>query len=158
MLVNIIEKFAKSSQLVSKLPEDKRIFLSYIASKSGFNEVIMEESFIEKSIDNSKPFKDDEDIKSNNNYDTNNDNDKYISHTLPNQHDSKPATVLTYVNSQSNDPTDLKLDTYLNNFYARKSNLATIPFKRLFENNYEFGTQKIVLKLDGDFIKGIFLS
>lgn len=62
---------------------------------------------------------------------------------------------LTIVNSQTEDETDQKLDDYLITTYNKKK-MSYIPMRRVSENNYEFGTQKIEIKIDEGIIRGIF--
>ena len=57
-----------------------------------------------------------------------------------------------YVACNNPDEVDKKFDTYLKHFYSQKK-LPKIIFKKLSTNNYEYGTQKITIKVDGDSIK-----
>ena len=59
---------------------------------------------------------------------------------------------LEYVTCNNPDEVDKKFDTYLKHFYSQKK-LPKIIFKKLSTNNYEYGTQKITIKVDGDSIK-----
>ena len=53
------------------------------------------------------------------------------------------------------DQVDKKLNTFLNDFYAKKR-VSQIAFRRVSQGNYEFGTQKVLVKVDNEKIKGIF--
>ena len=59
---------------------------------------------------------------------------------------------LTVLESDVEDLTDSQNDDYLLNIYKKKMN--HIPMKRLSENNYLFGTQKIEIKNDDGIIRG----
>ena len=57
-----------------------------------------------------------------------------------------------YVSTNKPDLTDIRLENYLKLFYE-KITFPKIVFKKLSSNNYEYGTQKVMVKIDGDTIK-----
>ena len=57
-----------------------------------------------------------------------------------------------YVNSNNPDEMDHKLEIYLKYVYNKKK-VPKIIFKKLSNNNYEYGTQKVTIKIEGDSIK-----
>ena len=59
---------------------------------------------------------------------------------------------LEFVNSNNPDELDYKLDMNLKHFYNQKK-LPKIIFKKINNNNYEYGTQKVTIKTEGDSIK-----
>ncbi len=59
---------------------------------------------------------------------------------------------LTIVDSENADSNDAKLDQSLINIY-NKRRMSFIPVKKLGEDNYEFGSQRIQIKIDGDIIR-----
>ena len=59
---------------------------------------------------------------------------------------------LEYVTCNSPDETDHKLDKYLKKIYSQKK-VPKILFKKLSNNNYEYGSQKVNVKIDGESIK-----
>ena len=59
---------------------------------------------------------------------------------------------LTIVESENADSIDAKLDQCLVNIYNKKR-MSFVPVKKLGEDNYEFGSQKIQIKIDGDIIR-----
>jgi len=61
---------------------------------------------------------------------------------------------LTIVEGDNVDSNDTKLDQSLINIYNKKR-MSFIPVKKLGEDNYEFGSQRIQIKIDGDIIRGI---
>lgn len=61
---------------------------------------------------------------------------------------------LTIVESDNADSNDTKLDQSLINIYNKKR-MSFIPVKKVTEDNYEFGSQRIQIKIDGDIIRGI---
>jgi hypothetical protein len=60
---------------------------------------------------------------------------------------------LTIVDSDIQDPTDIQLDEYLIDTYNRKK-MSYIPMRRISQNNYEFGSQKIEIQIDDGIIRG----
>ena len=66
-----------------------------------------------------------------------------------------------YVSCNNPNDNDNKLEMYLRYFYSQKK-VPKIIFKKLSNNNYEYGTQKVSIKIEGDSIKvkslGGFLS
>ena len=59
---------------------------------------------------------------------------------------------LENVVTSSPDETDTKLNNYLNVYYSKKK-LPKIPFIKTSANNYEYGTQKVMAKVEGDTIR-----
>ena len=57
-----------------------------------------------------------------------------------------------YVSSNNPDDIDRKIEKFLKNLYNKKK-VPKIIFKKLSNNSYEYGTQKVTIKLDGDSIK-----
>jgi len=51
-----------------------------------------------------------------------------------------------------NDKVDQKLNVFLNDFYTKRR-ISQIPFRRISQGNYEFGTQKVMVKVDNEKIK-----
>ena len=60
---------------------------------------------------------------------------------------------LSIVESEAPDQTDENVDDYLMKAYNKKK-MSYIPMRRLSENNYEFGSQKIEIKIDEGIIRG----
>jgi len=63
---------------------------------------------------------------------------------------------LTIVDAPIAEANDQKLDNTLVNIYNKKR-MSYIPCKKINDDNYEFGTQKINIKVDGETIRGIYL-
>ena len=57
-----------------------------------------------------------------------------------------------YVSCNNPNDNDNKLEMYLRYFYSQKK-VPKIIFKKLSNNNYEYGTQKVSIKIEGDSIK-----
>ena len=55
--------------------------------------------------------------------------------------------------TKTNDQVDHKLNTFLSDFY-NKRRVSQIPFRRISQGNYEFGTQKFLVKVENEKIKG----
>ena len=57
-----------------------------------------------------------------------------------------------YVSCNNPDDNDNKLELYLRYFYSQRK-VPKITFKKQSNNNYEYGTQKVNIKIEGDSIK-----
>ena len=57
-----------------------------------------------------------------------------------------------FVSTNKPDKIDIKLENYLKFFYEKR-NFPIIVFKKLSTNNYEYGTQKVMVKIEGDTIR-----
>jgi hypothetical protein len=57
-----------------------------------------------------------------------------------------------YVISNKRDDNDDKLENFLKLFYSKR-NVPKIFFKKLSNNNYEYGTEKIMVKFESDLIR-----
>lgn len=68
---------------------------------------------------------------------------------------NKHKKRLTIVDSKAQDDIDEKLDNFLINIYNKKK-MSFIPMRRVSENYYEFGSQKIEIKIDDEIIRGIY--
>ena len=76
-----------------------------------------------------------------------------------NNADSKPQNILDmkitkweYVITEKPDKIDKKLENYLKYFYSKRT-FPKIFFKKTSTNNYEYGTQKVMIKIEGDTIR-----
>lgn len=76
-----------------------------------------------------------------------------------NNENSKPQNVLDmkitkweYVLTERPDKIDKKLENYLKYFYSKRT-FPKIFFKKTSTNNYEYGTQKVMIKIEGDTIR-----
>lgn len=79
----------------------------------------------------------------------NNLNKKILNHN-----DKQPfKKKLSIVESEAPDQTDENVDDYLMETYNKKK-MSYIPMRRISENNYEFGSQKIEIKIDEGIIRG----
>ena len=61
-------------------------------------------------------------------------------------------TKWEYVSTDKPDNIDTKLELYLKYFYPKR-NLPIIIFKKTSTNNYEYGKQKVMIKIEGDTIR-----
>ncbi len=57
-----------------------------------------------------------------------------------------------YVLTPKPDKFDTKLENYLRFFYSRRR-FPIIMFKKISSNNYEYGSQKVMIKIEGDTIR-----
>ena len=61
-------------------------------------------------------------------------------------------TKWEYVSTEKPDKIDKKLEQYLKYFYSKRT-FPKILFKKTSTNNYEYGTQKVMVKIEGDTIR-----
>ena len=69
-----------------------------------------------------------------------------------NEEEEEENEMENNVITSSPDETDMKLNKYLNMFYAKR-NTPKIPFIKTSTNNYEYGSQKVLVKIEGDTIR-----
>ena len=62
-----------------------------------------------------------------------------------------------YVSTERPDKIDKKLELYLKYFYSKRS-FPIIIFKKTSTNNYEYGKQKVMIKIEGDTIRVRYLG
>ena len=72
---------------------------------------------------------------------------------------SKPQNIFDgkitkweYVSTERPDKIDKKLEQYLKFFYSKRT-FPKVIFRKTSTNNYEYGTQKIMIKIEGDTIR-----
>ena len=68
-----------------------------------------------------------------------------------NENEEKKEKIF-YVISNKRDDNDDKLENFLKIFYSKR-NVPKIFFKKLSNNNYEYGTEKIMVKFESDLIR-----
>ena len=61
-------------------------------------------------------------------------------------------TKWEYVSTEKPDKIDKKLELYLKYFYSKRT-FPVVIFKKTSTNNYEYGKQKIMIKIEGDTIR-----
>ena len=61
-------------------------------------------------------------------------------------------TKWEYVSTEKPDNIDKKLELYLKYFYSKRA-FPVIVFKKTSTNNYEYGKQKVMIKIEGDTIR-----
>ena len=66
-------------------------------------------------------------------------------------------TKWEYVSAEKPDKIDKKLEQYLKFFYSKRT-FPKILFKKTSTNNYEYGTQKVMVKIEGDTIRIRFVG
>ena len=62
-----------------------------------------------------------------------------------------------YVLTNKPDKIDIKLENYLKYLYSQRT-FPKIVFKKLSSNNYEYGSQKVMVKIEGDSIRVRFIG
>ena len=58
-----------------------------------------------------------------------------------------------YILLNKPDDIDIKIELFLKQFYINHHNIPKIVLKKTSKNNYEYGTQKIMIKLEGEAIR-----
>ena len=66
-------------------------------------------------------------------------------------------TKWEYVSTEKPDKIDKKLEQYLKYFYSKRT-FPKVLFKKTSTNNYEYGTQKVMVKIEGDTIRIRFVG
>lgn len=89
----------------------------------------------------------------------NKEEEKTVENNNDNNVSSKPQNILDqkitkweYVLTEKPDKIDKKLENYLKYFYSKRT-FPKIFFKKTSTNNYEYGTQKVMIKIEGDTIR-----
>ena len=86
---------------------------------------------------------------------------KYNLKTTENENELKEKKIenKTFENIITNKPdeNDNKLEQYLTYFYSKK-NIPKIPFKKTSANNYEYGTLKVMIKIEGETFRVRYLG
>lgn len=162
-LLKAIEILAKDPKKIEKIPQEKRIYFSYICSKYGINFEEQINSAPQEGVNRQSLGVQNGPQSGVPNYENVN------KMTLDDDDDTTPSPVenknsiagqqpqkkkLSIVESSVADHTDQKIDNFLVDFYAKKR-MSQVPFRRLSEGNYEFGTQKVMIKVEGETIRGI---
>ena len=99
------------------------------------------------------------------NIDINNNNDNITNEVEKEQQKEEPEknifegkiTKWEYVSTEKPDKIDKKLELYLKYFYSKRS-FPVIIFKKTSTNNYEYGKQKVMIKIEGDTIRVRYLG
>ena len=179
VLIKVLQQFFEKKGPINKIytlsnsTEPERVNIIKLAEKYNFplNSEIKEEDEIpgpEKDEDDEK----DEKIKSqeenidndtlkekeDNNEDNNTNNiDKDIE--KEEQDESKEKNIFDqkitkweYVSTEKPDKIDKKLELYLKYFYSKRT-FPVVIFKKTSTNNYEYGKQKVMIKIEGDTIR-----
>ena len=79
------------------------------------------------------------------------DNDENIIEDKNNEENKK--NKLKYIESNVNDEIDFELDNYLKEFYENNENVRIIKFKKVHDNNYNYGKIQIIVIEEGNTIK-----
>ena len=97
--------------------------------------------------------------------DNNNDNENITNEVEKEQQKEEPEknifegkiTKWEYVSTEKPDKIDKKLELYLKYFYSKRS-FPVVIFKKTSTNNYEYGKQKVMIKIEGDTIRVRYLG
>jgi hypothetical protein len=162
LLLKVISNIFKDNNLLSKIPEEKKIHLSYLASKYRLKIDSEKDDGRIKEDDISKEESDEGDKSNIRNHTDNLVSEKRNQINLDGDDEIEvrefndkqtPVKKLSIVTSEIYDEIDERIDDYLLGFYSKRK-MTQISFKRLSQTEYEFGTLKVVVKLDGQSLKG----
>ena len=179
VLIKVLQQFFEKKGPINKIytlsnsTEPERVNIIKLAEKYNFplNSEIKEEDEIpgpEKDEDDEK----DEKIKSQEekidndtlkekeeNIDDNNTNNIDKDIEKEEQDESKEKNIFDqkitkweYVSTEKPDKIDKKLELYLKYFYSKRT-FPVVIFKKTSTNNYEYGKQKVMIKIEGDTIR-----
>ena len=104
-----------------------------------------------ESTENKKEEENEEDNNDNKEEEKANENTNNESLKQPNIFEGK-ITKWEYVSTEKPDKIDKKLEQYLKYFYSKRT-FPKVIFKKTSTNNYEYGTQKVMIKIEGDTIR-----
>ena len=180
VLIKVLQQFFEKKGPINKIytlsnsTEPERVNIIKLAEKYNFplNSEIKEEDEIPGPEKEEEVDEKDEKIKSqeenidndtlkekeDNNEDNNTNNiDKDIE--KEEQDESKEKNIFDqkitkweYVSTEKPDKIDKKLELYLKYFYSKRT-FPVVIFKKTSTNNYEYGKQKVMIKIEGDTIR-----
>ena len=104
-----------------------------------------------ESTENKKEEENEDDNNENKEEEKVNENTNNESLKQPNIFEGK-ITKWEYVSTEKPDKIDKKLEQYLKYFYSKRT-FPKVIFKKTSTNNYEYGTQKVMIKIEGDTIR-----
>ena len=179
VLIKVLQQFFEKKGPINKIytlsnsTEPERVNIIKLAEKYNFplNSEIKEEDEIpgpekdeddekdekiksqEENIDNDTLKEKEENIEDNNtnNIDKDIEKEEQDESKEKNIFDQK-ITKWEYVSTEKPDKIDKKLELYLKYFYSKRT-FPVVIFKKTSTNNYEYGKQKVMIKIEGDTIR-----
>ena len=179
VLIKVLQQFFEKKGPINKIytlsnsTEPERVKIIKLAEKYNFplNSEIKEEDEIpgpekdeddekdekiksqEENIDNDTLKEKEENIEDNNtnNIDKDIEKEEQDESKEKNIFDQK-ITKWEYVSTEKPDKIDKKLELYLKYFYSKRT-FPVVIFKKTSTNNYEYGKQKVMIKIEGDTIR-----
>ena len=179
VLIKVLQQFFEKKGPINKIytlsnsTEPERVNIIKLAEKYNFplNSEIKEEDEIpgpekdeddekdekiksqEENIDNDTLKEKEENIEDNNtnNIDKGIEKEEQDESKEKNIFDQK-ITKWEYVSTEKPDKIDKKLELYLKYFYSKRT-FPVVIFKKTSTNNYEYGKQKVMIKIEGDTIR-----
>ena len=179
VLIKVLQQFFEKKGPINKIytlsnsTEPERVNIIKLAEKYNFplNSEIKEEDEIpgpekdeddekdekiksqEEKIDNDTLKEKEENIEDNNtnNIDKDIEKEEQDESKEKNIFDQK-ITKWEYVSTEKPDKIDKKLELYLKYFYSKRT-FPVVIFKKTSTNNYEYGKQKVMIKIEGDTIR-----
>ena len=155
VLTHSVNKYGPLNKLFTQTnsTEPERINIRKLANK--YNLPLNSGNEDEQSKDNKN-----NELNENNEAKNNNENineEKHVEENGDNEKTQKDnfdgkITKWEYVLTDKPDKIDKKLEQYLKYFYSKRT-FAKVMFKKTSTNNYEYGTQKVMVKIEGDTIR-----
>lgn len=106
---------------------------------------ILEKYDLDSSINNDS-------FKNDNYLDTSLADNEEITSEIKNEEDNN-IQKLKYVETKLNDELDIELNNSLKEFYKNNKNIPIIKFKKIHDNNYNYGKIQIIVIEEGDMVK-----
>jgi len=159
-LLRTAEVLFKNSENLKKLSEEKRIILENLFRKYDIK-IEVEQPVLMKNTSSGEETKEENVQQPESAAETN----QYVYNSQPQetnkiefsddeeeeQHENKIVNT-DEGHPVTNDPIDNKLNSFLTDFYSKRR-ISQVPFRRVSQGNYEFGTQKVLVKVENEKIK-----
>ena len=115
-------------KIINKYKEELELNINNNSKNSNINNINDSNSNINKELDNN-------------------------SITNSNSKNNQNIDKFDFVLSSKPDDIDVKIELFLKQFYLKRDNIPKIIFKKTSKNNYEYGKQKVMIKLEGEAIR-----
>ena len=168
VLAHSINKYGPINKILTPTnsTETERLNLKRLANKYNIPLNAQNEGEQNKNVENNNDGNDNKNIDSNEekkeeeNKEENNEENKDEKSNEENVNENPKSqnifegkiTKWEYVSTERPDKIDKKLEQYLKYFYSKRT-FPKVIFKKTSTNNYEYGTQKVMIKIEGDTIR-----
>ena len=152
VLTHNINKYGPVNKLFTQTnsTEPERINIRKLATK--YNLPINAENGAEQKKENQSESKENKDNDNAGQIEENKDEENKEDKSNENNESKQKIEKFEYISTEKPDKIDKKLEQYLKYFYSKRS-FPKVLFKKTSTNNYEYGTQKVMVKIEGDTIR-----